>query len=293
MSAPSKWPLPAAGTRFITPGFMVDTLKHHALTSDCYPTAMGYYPNASGHRMRRQQHDDNLLIYCVAGRGEVSTDGWSGSIGPGGLLLLPKNLLHEYQASARDPWSVYWVHFQGSSSEAFFRHLGFRRARPMVDAGRAPALASAFQGLMEVRHTGYSSQAFILAGNQLRFLLAQFAVEAGRQQSRRDRAVDLEQIQQFMREHITQNLSLDALAAFANLSKFHFSKRYKQLTGYSPIKHFLNMKMEHACQLLDATDMSIQAVASALGYDDPLYFSRLFRQTIGTSPRDYRASITR
>jgi transcriptional regulator GlxA family with amidase domain len=94
-----------------------------------------------------------------------------------------------------------------------------------------------------------------------------------------------------MREHVDQALTLESLASRANLSKYHFSKRYKKLTGYSPIKHFLNMKMEYACRLLDSTDMSVQAVASAVGYDDPLYFSRLFRQTIGRSPRDYRASI--
>ena len=52
MSAPSKWPLPDAGIRFLTPSFMVEKLARHPLTKDCYPTAMGYYPAAAGHRMR-------------------------------------------------------------------------------------------------------------------------------------------------------------------------------------------------------------------------------------------------
>ncbi|MEP1594525.1 MAG: helix-turn-helix transcriptional regulator, partial [Halieaceae bacterium] len=72
---------------------------------------------------------------------------------------------------------------------------------------------------------------------------------------------------------------------------FHFSNRYKKLTGYSPVKHFLNMKMEHACYLLDSSDLSVKAIASQLGYEDPLYFSRIFSKTIGMSPRSYRGSI--
>ena len=51
------------------------------------------------------------------------------------------------------------------------------------------------------------------------------------------------------------------------------------------------MKMEHACSLLDSTDLSVGAIASRLGYEDPLYFSRLFSRTVGISPRSYRASI--
>ena len=116
-------------------------------------------------------------------------------------------------------------------------------------------------------------------------------LEIGAQAGRSGRGFDLEQVQAFMREHIDQPLSLETLSQQANLSRYHFSNRYKKLTGYSPIKHFLNMKMEHACHLLDSTDMTVQEIAGAVGYDDSLYFSRLFKKTLGTSPRSYRASI--
>ena len=270
---------------------MIEKLANHPLTKDCYPTAMGYYPAARGHRMRRDRHDDNLLIYCVSGKGKLSTPGWSGNIAPGSMLLLPQGLEHEYEAHSRDPWSVYWAHFQGTSTRIFTQYLGYREGRPVVDAGVSPGLIASFNGLMEVRRTGYSTRAFINAANQLRHLLTQSALEIRAHSGRSSKGFDLDQIQGFMLEHIDQTLSLDSLAATANLSRFHFSKRYKKLTGYSPIKHFLNMKMEHACQLLDSTDLNVQAIATALGYDDPLYFSRLFSKTIGTSPRAYRASI--
>jgi AraC-like DNA-binding protein len=291
MSAPSKWPLPNAGIRFITPGFMIETLSRHPLTRDCYPTAMGYYPAASGHRMRRDRHDDNLLMYCVDGWGSLATPEWSGRIRPGDIAVLPQGLSHQYRAHRRDPWSLYWVHFQGSDSRIFTQYLGYRDGSPVIQAGLDPGLAAAFGNLMGVRRTGYSSRAFINAANQLRHLLTQTALEISREAGRSTRGFDLGHIQGFMREHLDQHLSLETLAKTANLSRFHFSKRYKRLTGYSPIKHFLNMKMEHACLLLDSSDLTVQAIAAAVGYDDALYFSRLFKKTLGTSPRSYRASI--
>jgi AraC family transcriptional regulator of arabinose operon len=293
MSAPSKWPLPEPGIRFMTPSFMIEKLARHPLTKDCYPTAMGYYPNAAGHRMQRERHDDNLLMYCVSGRGSLTTPDWQGKIRPGHAVLLPQGLPHHYQADSRDPWTLYWVHFQGASTGIFIQYLGYREGTPVVDAGLSPTLTANFNSLMAVRRTGYSARAFINAANQLRHVFSEMALEIRATVANTQHNFELEQIQDFMREHINQQLTLEQLAAVAAMSKYHFSNKYKRLTGYPPIRHFLNMKMEYACQLLDSSDLSINAVAGALGYDDSLYFSRLFSKTIGTSPRSYRSSIRR
>lgn len=290
MSTTSQWPLPAEGIRFLTPAFMLEQLHRHPLTRDCYPTAMGYYPQATGHRMRRPRHDDNLLLYCVEGHGRLSIGEQRTRITAGDLVLLPQGLAHRYAAAPDQPWSLYWVHFQGISSRIFMDYMGYRDNKPVVQAGLAPGLVAAFHSLLAVTRTGYSSSAFINAANQCRHLFTQFVLEANRQRATHPAGLDLAAIQGTMQDSIHGSLELDELAAIAHLSKYHFSKRYKALTGYSPIKHFLHMKIEYACQLLDSTEMSIKAIADAVGYDDALYFSRLFRQTVGLSPRAYRSS---
>jgi AraC-like DNA-binding protein len=289
LSSPSKWPLPAKGVRFLTPAFMLGKLDRNPLTRDCYPTAMGYYPQARGHAMRRERHDDNLLLYCVDGGGQLDIAEESWPVGPGHLVMLPQAVVHQYRALRREPWSIYWVHFQGSSAAVFMNYLGYREGHPVLDVGLSPALLAGFDSLLSVRRTGYSTVAFINVANQLRHLLTQFALESRRQGPQH--GLDLAAIQAFMMENIDRQLELDTLASVANLSKYYFANRYKDLTGYSPIKHFLHMKIEYACQLLDSTDLSVQAIAAATGYTDPLYFSRLFSKTMGQSPRAYRASI--
>ncbi|MFO7552516.1 MAG: AraC family transcriptional regulator [Haliea sp.] len=291
MSSTSQWPLPTEGIRFLTPAFMLEQLHRHPLTRDCYPTAMGYYPQAAGHRMRRPRHDDNLLLYCVDGRGRLRIDGQRQDIGPGDLILLPQGLGHSYSADPEHPWSLYWIHFQGISSRIFMEYLGYREGKAVVHAGIAPGLIAAFHTLLAVNRTGYSSSAFINAANQCRHLFTQIVLEANRQRATHTAGLDLEAIQGIMQDRIHGSLELEELAAIAHLSKYHFASRYKALTGYSPIKHFLHMKIEYACQLLDSTDLSVKAIAAAVGYGDALYFSRLFRQTLGLSPRAYRSSV--
>lgn len=290
MSIPSTWPLPEAGVRFLTPAFMVEKLARHPLTKDCYPTAIGYYPNARGHRMSRERHDDNLVLYCTAGQARLQAGECEGTLHPGQAALLPQGLPHHYEADPADPWTLFWVHFQGASTRVFLQHMGYREGRPVVDAGVSPVLIGAFTSLLEVRRTGYSTRAFIHAANQLRHLLTQVAQEVTAHQAHTQSGLPLEQVQAYMLEHLDQAVSLDDLATVANMSKYHFSHRYKELTGYSPIKHFLHLKMEQACHLLDVTELGVGEIARQLGYEDPLYFSRLFSNTIGSSPRGYRAS---
>ena len=293
MSTPSDWPLPPQGIRFVSPGFILAALQRNSLTRDCFPTAMGFYPRAQGHHMRRERHDDNLVIYCTAGKGELQVDGETHTVSPGSLMLLPKGIAHEYRASSKDPWHLYWVHCRGNSIDAFMDYLGYRPGRPVLEVDVHPALIASFDSLLGVRSTGYSLAAFVNAANHLRHLFTQLALAASRRRAAQPGELDLAMLQDYMRENIDKRLSLDELAGLANLSRFHFANRYRALTGYSPIKHFLHLKMEAACRMLDTSRRSIGSIAEELGYTDALYFSRAFKGVVGLSPRDYRGSVRR
>ena len=293
MSTPSDWPLPPQGIRFVSPGFILAALQRNSLTRDCFPTAMGFYPRAQGHHMRRDRHDDNLVIYCIAGKGELQVDGETHTVSPGSLILLPKGISHEYRASSQDPWHLYWVHCSGDSIDAFMDYLGYRPGRPVLEVDVHPALIASFDSLLGVRSTGYSLAAFVNAANHLRHLFTQLALAASRRRAAQPGELDLAMLQDYMRENIDKRPSLDELAGLANLSRFHFANRYKALTGYSPIKHFLHLKMEAACRMLDTSRRSIGSIAEELGYTDALYFSRAFKGVVGLSPRDYRGSVRR
>ena len=149
-------------------------------------------------------------------------------------------------------------------------------------------MCSSDLALFTLQRAGFSELQFIHGAGQLKQLLTGAAAIAARYQSQAGREIDLDQIQELMHMRIEDRLDLDELAANAQLSKYHFARRFKQITGHSPIQHFIHLKMEFACQLLDSSTDSVKQVATAVGYSDPYYFSRLFKQVIGASPREYR-----
>lgn len=93
----------------------------------------------------------------------------------------------------------------------------------------------------------------------------------------------------YMEEHFNQPLQVATLAALANVSSSHFFALFKRQTGCPPMDYFTRLRMRHACRLLDTTTASVKEVAAALGYDDPFYFSRVFKSLSAVAPLHYRS----
>ncbi|OWK46157.1 HTH-type transcriptional activator Btr [Pseudomonas oleovorans subsp. oleovorans] len=282
----SNWPLLVGGQRFITPPRLRRLLARHALSTVCYSLAIGFYPEAAGLQMRRLQPDDHLLIYCRSGSGWLDVADGRFEVAAGDLLLLPKDAAHAYGADLHNPWTIYWVHFDGSHGEDFLRLLGTQTLRRI---GVQPRLIGDFEALLGLQRQGLNILPFIHAAHRLQAMLSSLAVLPARVNLKSGRVLDIEAVQAVMREHLHGSLNLDELAAQFKLSRFHFAKTYRALTGHAPIQDFIQLKMALACRLLDRGDAEVRQVAEQLGYDDPYYFSRLFRKVVGMAPSHYRA----
>lgn len=92
----------------------------------------------------------------------------------------------------------------------------------------------------------------------------------------------------FMRENIRKRINLKAMAEFVGYSPSHFSALFQQKTGYSPLHYFNHLKIQEACHFLDFSEMKVNQISMLVGFEDPLYFSRLFTKTMGYTPSNYR-----
>lgn len=92
----------------------------------------------------------------------------------------------------------------------------------------------------------------------------------------------------YMMDHLDQPLQVSKLAALENVSASHYFALFKSRTGRSPIDYFIRLRMRRACELLRETSLSIKEIAAELGYDDPFYFSRIFKSVNQVAPREYR-----
>lgn len=98
----------------------------------------------------------------------------------------------------------------------------------------------------------------------------------------------LRRVEEFLRDHLAEDVPIAALAAQAKLSPFHFARQFKASTGLPPHAYQRRLRAERAQALLAGTEMDVTAVALAVGYDTPQSFARAFRAETGASPTAWR-----
>ena len=282
----SHWPLPSNGTRQITPKPLVKQLANHKLAQDLYPLGIGYYPVAKGHKMLRSEHTNYLLMYCSAGKGELSVGSNRREIAVGDLILLPPGVLHEYHADSEQPWSVYWLHIDGLLAKEYANTLKINDY--CIHIGLQTSLVGAFDSVFQIRQNGVSLSNYLIICAQVKSLLLTAANLSTQPAVEKLTDNGLYQAVEYMKENVDMELNLDQLAGLCSLSKFHFVRKFKAFTGQTPIQYFIQLKIEQACRLLDNTQLPIKEISAQLGYPDSLYFSRLFKRELGVSPKYYR-----
>jgi AraC-like DNA-binding protein len=276
----------------VLPRSVVLAAQEHPLTDGLMPTDVGYFPRAAGHlREREALVEQAIFIYCVNGSGWCELAGKKHSVHAGEVLVIPPHTPHAYGADRKNPWTIHWFHAQGSRLDDFLAELNMPAGRPVVFLGEDPQVLAMFEEVLAVLEHGYTPRQMLHASHALAHLLA--VMIRHRHESWREQPDTRQKISRtlaYMKQHLDQPLQLDTLAALAGLSRSRYTALFKAQTGFPPMDYFNRLRMHRACQWLDTSDSSVKAIAARLGYEDPLYFSRVFKSIIEISPAQYRSS---
>jgi len=99
----------------------------------------------------------------------------------------------------------------------------------------------------------------------------------------------VEKTERNIRDNISSPITVEELARQVHISTDHLTRLFKKKHGLTVIDYITSKRLVLAGELIKQGDMSISAVAMAVGYSDYSYFTRVFKKTFGCSPRDYRA----
>lgn len=268
--------------------------KGQILPHQLYVSHIGYFPKALYHYCQRPQGCvDNILFYCVQGKGYYTLDGHTFTLNPNQYVIVPatdKPLV--YWSDTEDPWSIYWVHFTSDALQAFNRayHIVPEQGPQYIPHNEKGIRI--WEEMYENLSRGYSPENLMNTNLCLYHLIATFVFSQQQNQnsSSPEKAIIRETID-YMKNNLDKTIRIEDFADLNKYSVSHFSKLFRLTTGMSPIEYFIHLKMQKACQLLYTEDSRVKQIAALLGYDDPYYFSRLFKKYMNTSPETYRKSV--
>ena len=101
----------------------------------------------------------------------------------------------------------------------------------------------------------------------------------------------LRKVQDYVRERLADEISLESLAELAELSPFHFSRVFKQTTGLSPLQFVTRERITRAQQMIRETKRSLIEIALEVGYTSPSAFAQVFRRVVGVTPTEFRSAL--
>jgi transcriptional regulator GlxA family with amidase domain len=101
----------------------------------------------------------------------------------------------------------------------------------------------------------------------------------------------LRKVREYVVSHIEENITIQVLASIVGLSRFHFTRAFKQSEGVTPHQFLLQCRVKRVQELLTATELPLSQIALAAGFSDQSHCSRRFRELVGITPSRYRWSM--
>lgn len=252
-------------------------------------------------------HDFYELVVIISGKGTHFTRSNSFQLHPGNVFVITPGLEHGY----RDVQNLrlYNILFDNKLFEDSFYDLrnmpGYHamlRLEPSYrnDTGIStlmqltPAQLAEIMPLLEQMQTecdsiesdiGAQSIAF---ANLVHLLVVLFRIYAEHPRKDNLTIMRIADALSYLESHADRPVGTKELMELTNMSASTLNRHFQNATGLSPVEFHIQRRIEMACRLIRASDLSMGEISEATGFNDANYFSRQFRKVMGMSPRQYR-----
>lgn len=259
-----------------------------------YATHIGRFDSAKHHFVTRSHGTgDYIFLACLSGAGRCWIQKRLWSLEEGHAIVLPPGVQHRYRADESSPWTIFWIHFNGESAPDYCRALNVSRNNPRFWIGDMPRIAAAFEEVYRYVLGGYTDPDLLGLSTAMArlFGLCRYYQRSPNVRRRETEERVLAAIR-LMHENVGRPLRLEECARRTGWSPSHFSMVFKRQVNIAPMEFFARLKTTRACELLKTTSLTIEEVASELGFEDSFYFSRFFKKHHNLSPSGYRRKFS-
>ena len=268
---------------FETPSAMARELFLYVTRRGDFYVTGDYYFHFRLAAAREESHHLSFMLFAVLeGAIYVEAGGRKYVVETGECTILDCREPHVYYA--RTDSRFVWIHFDGIDARRFYEYIMRVHIRPPF-ALPYPDFA---EDIRRVIHgEGISNES---ERSQVVYrLLCSLAVTPENKMRAEPSAVML--AMDYMQRHLLESLSVTEVAAFVHMSSSHFSRVFRQETGYAPHEYLVILRLNHAKHLLVNTEQTVRQIAFASGYHSEGNFIKSFVEKVGVTPTQFRAGL--
>jgi AraC family transcriptional regulator of arabinose operon len=263
------------------------------LNSYLLVNSVGFYEFEAFYRMshRKEGRKDFYLAYNYFGPMTVRSRGHDYTLQPGSVFLYRPHEEQYYGHYEEQKFLCYWVHFTGRGVDELLLNASLFEDR-IFYIGIHKEMAHLFEDIMnELRD---KKAGFELASASLLAYLCSMISRLIHQSSdihtNKSRAELYESIK-YIHDHYAQEIYVKQLADIAHLSPDRYTTLFKIITDTTPLQYLNKFRLQKACDLMKHTHLNIQQISSLVGFEDQLYFSRMFKKAYHMTPSEYLSSF--
>lgn len=260
-----------------------NTLKENAGLS-VYNT--GYERCDSGYGWGPALRDHYLIHFISAGRGVFTHANHSYELSEGNLFLITPGELVHYRADETNPWEYCWVGFNGTDAKRLVAMAGFSIDEPILRSSNPEETKRLLKAIAEVSGNSAADDAQMV-GHLYQFLAHLIRLN-GRKDITNPHQEYVENALRFIQYNYANDIGISDIARYVGISRSQLYRAFQEDFGISPHTYLQRYRINQACSLLRNPNYSIAEVSSSVGFNDPLYFSRVFKSIKQCPPSSYQ-----
>ncbi len=235
---------------------------------------------------------DFQLLYVTSGKAHFHFGNEEKIVTAGHMVLYRPKEPQKYEYYGEDQTEVYWVHFTGSNVTNLLRSYGLTDDKKVFYCGCGLEYQTIFRTMIYELQMCRDNYAEMLE-MYLRqiFIMLQRYFKTSIKMDNSHIVEEIDKATMYFNEHYSEDISIDEYAETHHVSVSWFIRNFKQCTGSTPMQYILSKRIYNAEILLQDNTYNVTEVARIVGYDNPLYFSRIFKKAKGLSPSAYRKNI--
>lgn len=231
---------------------------------------------------------DFQLIYITSGSIKFNFYGNEEIIPSGNIVVFKPGEPQIYTRYLSDKPETYWIHFTGYEAEAVVDSVSYTERRRIFNIGSSADFRWLIKEIIKELQFKRKNFEKITAMHLRQIFLLMNRYENEGASFASPIMDEIERAAHYFNENYNKNIIVEDYARERLMSPCWFISNFKRVMKLTPMQYIISQKISNAMQLFDKTNLNVNQVARAVGYEDYRYFSRIFKKRTGFSPLEYK-----
>ena len=253
----------------------------------------GYYRVHTGpviETYHPEGRNDYQLLYIAAGKGHFYFKGSKTAtvVEKGNMVLFRPGEEQVYYYYAEDKTEVYWVHFTGWKVEQYLDGYDLPKKENVFFTGVSPDYPWIYNQMireLQLRRANYEDVNKLFIHHI--FLTINRYIKEGKQ-TKHETISDIERAVHYFNENYSKPITIEQYAQEHLMSVNWFIHSFKEVMHVPPMQYIVSLRIAAAKGYLESSNKNITEISNIVGYENSLYFSRLFKKYTGMTPSEYK-----